>query len=83
MPKQPEFDKTNSQPHGLCLVDHEYVCIIISMWIFLWFVICRYMPETARIYDNIFGPTAPSKRTGPYKPQITNDDPSFRQVSIG
>ena len=48
-------------------------------------MVCN-LPKPARNspnLKNLFGPTAPTKEMGPYKPRITNDDPSFRQVSIG
>ena len=80
MPKQPEFDKQ--------ILNHTvYVSSIMNQLDqyvdFLWSVICRNLPETARILKIYSVRRHPGKEMGPYKPQITNDDPSFRQVSIG
>lgn len=82
MPKQPEFDKQILN-HTVYVSSIMNMICIISMWIFLWSVICRNMPETARILKIYSVRRHPGKEMEPHKPQITNDDPSFRQVSIG
>ena len=80
MPKQPEFDKQ--------ILNHTvYVSSIMNMYhqYVDFFMVCN-LPKHARNSPNLRLYSVrrhPKNELEPYKPQITNDDPSFHQVSYG